>query len=508
MDTANRLRTLSLLGMLMGLTACGGGGSDGPEGSGTPSPQTQTQTTGDTTTSGSKKDLPSDPVVRLTQIKSDVRASTVFIATDGTQVIPKDLTSVTESSSARGSGFIMTSNGHIVTNAHVAVGQGIYTVSIEGRSRPVIAELTAIAECEDLAVLKLIDGAPYPALSWSEQAPRISMKIGVAGFPGDVRSTSDPTPYTFTEGTINTDVLYQNNYWSSADIFYHSAMAFGGNSGGPVVELDTGTVVGIHYAGSDTRHQALSSTTSRAIVDKLLAGQDVLAIGFSGEMFYRYVNASNQTIGYGLVNQKPQQAAGQYPAGVWVRGVAAGGKAKRAGVLPGDIITAVAGVPLNGNDLTMQTYCNAMRSNNPNAGRVVDLEIVRPKAGGVTCAGEINGRTMGIKGAPSTACPEAALSSNGSYQGQVGVADATLNHELVLQIRDGTITGSGNWSDATGTIQGTLAPNGAVVMKETIRFQGQTYTANYTGQYNPATRVITGRVTFGSLSDNWSVGAR
>ncbi|MEY4908607.1 MAG: hypothetical protein RL260_2325 [Pseudomonadota bacterium] len=505
MTTKNRLLTLSLLGLLTGLTACGGGGSDSTGDTAAPSPQAPSNTT---TTTGAKKDLPSDPVVRLTQIKGDVRASTVMITTNGTQVIPKDLTSVTESSNARGSGFIMTGNGHIVTNAHVAVGQGIYTVSIEGRSRPVIAELTAIAECEDLAVLKLIDGAPYPALSWSSQSPHISMKIGVAGFPGDVSSTSDPTPYTFTEGTINTDVLFENNYWSSADIFYHSAMAYGGNSGGPVVELDTGTVVGIHYAGGTNRHMALSSTTSRTIVDKLLAGQDVLAIGFSGEMFYRYVNASNQTLGYGLVSQKPQQATGQSPVGVWVRGVAAGGKAKRAGVLPGDIITAVAGVPLNGNDQTMQTYCNAMRSNNPNAGRVVDLEIVRPKAGGVTCTGEVNGRAMGVKGAPSTACPETALSPNGSYQGQAGAADSKLNHDLVLQIRDGVITGNGNWSDATGTIQGTLAPSGAVVMKETIRFQGQTYVADYTGQYNPATRVITGRITFGNLSDNWSVGAR
>ena len=134
---SNRLHTLSLLGLVLGLTACGGGGSDS---------DTAPATDATTTTTGARKALPSDPVVRLTQIKTDVRASTVFIATNGTRVIPKDLTSVTESSDARGSGFIMTSNGHIVTNAHVAVGQGIYTVSIEGRSRPVIAELTAIAE--------------------------------------------------------------------------------------------------------------------------------------------------------------------------------------------------------------------------------------------------------------------------------------------------------------------------------------------------------------------------
>lgn len=516
----SRVRTLSAATLMMLLSACGGGGGDDGSTSGSAGAPS-----GAATTTGVQKTLPSDPVVRLAQIKADVRASTVYIETDGTMVLPNGLAAVETSSGARGSGFIMTANGHVVTNAHVAVGQGLYTLSIEGRSRPVNAELVAIAECEDLAVLRLVSGAPYPTLSWSANPPRIEMKVGAAGFPADVGTTGSPVLYTFTDGTINTDVAYQSNAWSSADVFYHSAQIYGGNSGGPLVELDTGTVVGVNYAGGGSRYLALSSTTSREIVDKMLAGQDVLSIGFSGEMFYKFLDANRNVLGYGLMKQAPSGTQGVAPIGVWVRGVAAGGKAKRTGVLPGDIITAVQGVRLDGNDTTMHTYCSAMRSNNPNAGRTVDLEIIRPKAGGVTCNGEINGRTMGVKGTPSTPCPESAPTSTttpapgtatpspapatpsgATLLGQVGAPGATLNHQLTLQVAGGTITGAGYWSDGTGSISGQISASGAVTMTETIPYQGQVYTAYYTGQYNSTTRVMSGRVNFMGLYDSWSVG--
>lgn len=511
MNAKHTFFQLSLLGALA-LAACGGGGDAGSSG-GTSTGSTPGATVNpqqsDTTTAtlvGRRRELSADPTVRTGQIKADVRASTVYIETDGTTVVPTGLTGVATSSGARGSGFIMTNEGHIITNAHVAKGQGIYMVTIEGRPRPVNAELVAIAECEDLAVLRLVSGAPYPPLSWLGEPPRISMKIGVAGYPADVSSASNSAPYTFTEGTINTDVLFENNYWSSADMFYHSATAYGGNSGGPVVELDTGTVVGVHYSGGNGRQMALSSTTSRDIIDKLLAGKDVLSIGFSGEMFYKYLDASGNVIGYGLREQITDQVKGLAPAGVWVRGVAAGGKAKRAGVLPGDVITAIAGVRLDQQDNTMGTYCSAMRSNNPNTGHVVDIEIARPKAGGVVCAGEINGRVMGIKGAPSTSCPEAAQSPNGQYSGQAGTDGSLFNHTLTLTIKNGAITGTGSWSDGTMSISGTIDSKGNVSMTETIVYQNQRFAMEYTGRFNPATRVISGRVTLGTTSENWSVG--
>lgn len=505
MHTNNRLFKIGLLSALIGLTACGGGGDSSSGGGDSPAPTLSGSNSGPTST-GPKKTMPADPIARMTQVKTDVRASTVYIETDGTMVVPNGLTAAETSSGSSGTGFIMTSDGHVVTNSHVAVGQGLYTLTVEGRSRPVNAELIAIAECEDLAVLRLVSGAPYQALSWSAETPRISLKVGAAGFPSDVRTSGSPVLYTFTEGIINTDVAYHSNYWSSADVFFHSAQIHGGNSGGPLVELDTGTVVGVNYAGKDkNRNLALSSTTSREIVDKMLTGKDVLSIGFSGEMFYKFLDAKGNAVGYGLIHQAPSTAENLAPIGVWVRGVAAGGKAKRTGVLPGDIITAVQGVRLDNGDTTMHTYCSAMRSNNPNANRTVDLEIIRPKAGGVTCNGEINGRTMGVKGTPSTACPESAPSASGSYQGSVGGVD--LNHDLSLSVSNGVITGAGYWGTFNGTIRGTIAANGSISMTESFRYNGYDYQLVYVGTFNTSTRNFSGTVSSQGWSGPWSATA-
>lgn len=498
MPALHRPFTLSLLSSLLLLTACGGGGggdSGGDSGGGATTPPPS-----DTSKSAYKRPdgtfYSADTTLRVEEIKVDARASTVFIRTQGTEYRPNGLAVVEDPSGSRGSGFIYDSAGRIVTNAHVVTGQGSVMVTIPGRDRPVAAELVAIAECEDLAALKLVSGSPYPALPWSVNTPRISMKVGLAGYPGDVSSTDQSAPYTLTEGTINTDVLFRNTYWASADAFYHTATSYGGNSGGPLIELDSGTVVGIHYAtGADNRYLALSSTTAKGIVTELMAGRDVLALGFSGEMYYRFADGSGTVLGYGLWEQRPSGsvASKDVPIGVWVRGLAAGGRAKKAGVMPGDIITAIAGVRLDGdgNDTTMATYCNTMRSQNPNSGRAMDIEVKRLKAGGVVCSGEINGRVLGLKGTPSQACPEVGAVQTGNYQGSV---DYPLSHALSLQLLDGRISGTADWGDAKGTLQGTVSADGAVSFVQSVAYAGVTYKFTYTGARNATTGVMSGQM--------------
>src|SRR4029453_6046088 len=46
-------------------------------------------------------------------------------------------------------------------------------------------------------------------------------------------------------------------------------------------------------------------------------------------------------------------------AGVWVSGVAPGSPVDKAGVLPGDIVTALNGLPL-ASDGTMKDYCDVL----------------------------------------------------------------------------------------------------------------------------------------------------
>lgn len=407
----------------------------------------------------------------------------------------------------------MTSDGLVVTNAHVAGGAAAYMVTVNGRSRPIPAQLWAIAECEDLAVLRLTSGSPFSTLSWSENAPYIGLQVGAAGFPSDVSTTESSVLYTYTVGNINTATTQDGTTWSSADVFTHGATIYGGSSGGPLVETAGGTVVGVNYARSGTgRSEALSSITARGIVDRLLAGKDVLAIGISGEVFYQFFDASKKSIGYGFANQKTSQVASSAPYGVWVRGVAPRSKASLAGILPGDVITVINGRPLNA-DPTMNAYCNVLRSNDPNANFPMKFEIVRPKAGYVSCEGEINGHVIGKKGAPNTACPETALSSNGTYAGQVGTPGSDLYHDLSLQIKDGVISGTSSWlvgsASVPGSVTGTISPTGAVVMTEKVVYQRETYLFTYAGTYDATTRRITGRATAeDGYSEDWSVGGQ
>lgn len=535
MKTLSTPLKIGALSALLFLTACGGGGGDNssPTGGGSSSSSSSNSSSSNSSSSnastagtsiGPKKDLPVDPTARKVRVESDVHEATVYIEVDGTQVKPNGLEAVETSSAGHGSGFIMTSDGLVVTNAHVAVGQGLYKIHLNSRDRPISAQLRAIAECEDLAVLKMISGAPFPTLSWSISDPTITMKVAVAGFPYDVEATqTTKSLYTYNEGVVNTAVYRNDTSWSSADMFYHSADTAGGNSGGPIIEIDTGTVVGVHYAGANIsgtrRNMALSSTTARGIVSDLLAGRDVLSIGISGEVFFKYLDASNNVVGYGVSGQTPpSQATKSAGFGVWVRGVAPGGKALAAGILPGDIITAINGVQLGG-DSSMGTYCDAMRSGNPNGGVAVKFELVRPKAGGVACEGEINGRAASVKGTYTQACPEKSSSSSSSssssasssasgfvYAGQVGSLDSDLNHDLVLQISNGVISGQGLWGDVTGSIRGGIASNGSVTMAETIIYDGSTYILTYTGTYNASAGRLSGWVAYGSTySDTWSV---
>jgi hypothetical protein len=60
-------------------------------------------------------------------------------------------------------------------------------------------------------------------------------------------------------------------------------------------------------------------------------------------------------------------------AGVWVKGLDAGGPAKEAGLLPGDIITSLNGVALDSG--TMEEYCDVLRS--ATDGEAMSIRVLR-----------------------------------------------------------------------------------------------------------------------------------
>ena len=149
-----------------------------------------------------------------------------------------------------GSGVIVDPDGYIVTNAHVVSGaQRIVVVltssstdrsplrSASMKSRTAKASLVGISEEIDLAVLK-IEAHGLPALSMGDYGHlRQGQVVFAFGSPGGLRNS-------VTMGVVSA-VARQPNPDSRTVYIQTDAPINGGNSGGPLVDID-GTVVGLN----------------------------------------------------------------------------------------------------------------------------------------------------------------------------------------------------------------------------------------------------------------------
>jgi|GEM_PF-304849 len=291
----------------------------------------------------------------------DVQKAVVRIEAVGTFKDPEEGMLM---SAGSGTGFIIDPQGHVVTNNHVVTGAAYFKVYLDGVAKPVNARVVGVSECADLAVIDL-DGEDYPYLAWYAQPIKVSLPVFAAGFP-----LGDPE-YTLTDGIVSKAKAAGETSWASVDkVIQHSANIDHGNSGGPLVTAD-GQVVGVNYAGNRDANQYFSIARDGAlpVIKQLLAGKDVDAIGINGEAI---VNEENQF------------------SGIWVASVASGSPADDAGMLPGDILLSLEGLPL-AEDATMTTYCEILRSHD--LADVLSIEVLRPDTKEVL-QGQLNGRML------------------------------------------------------------------------------------------------------------------
>jgi serine protease Do len=270
--------------------------------------------------------------------------------------------------SGSGSGFLIDAEGTIVTNNHVVTGAGAITVRVGGDKETAIpAKVLGVSECSDLAVIKLSAPGPYPYLTWSTQPIVPPLEIYAAGFP-----LGNPE-YTVTRGVVSKAKAGGDTSWASVvHVIEHDANIQPGNSGGALIDTK-GNVVGVNYAGGDlgqtgtSQFFAIANDLAKPVVTALRAG-DQESIGVNGRAFVSE-------------DQKLQ--------GIFVRGVAPGGPASRAGVKPGDVMTTMNGVDLGGG--TFAQYCKVLRSARDNA--PISLRVVRFDSKEVL-EGELNGKPL------------------------------------------------------------------------------------------------------------------
>lgn len=166
----------------------------------------------------------------------------------------------------RGSGFAVGDGRQIVTNAHViarpvdrSAGETVVVLErASGREiRQRAASTVSVDAAHDLAVLR-IDGPPLPALSVPEvDTVREGQSVAFVGFPiGAVLGLSPVThrgivsaitPIALPAATAKQlDArLAQQLRSGSFEVYQLDATAYPGNSGGPLLELTRGEVIGV-----------------------------------------------------------------------------------------------------------------------------------------------------------------------------------------------------------------------------------------------------------------------
>jgi serine protease Do len=265
--------------------------------------------------------------------------------------------------SGRGSGFIISPDGLAVTNNHVVTGAATLEVFVGGdTSKSYNATVVGVSECNDLALIDINESEPLPTLSWYSDPIKTGLEVYAAGFP------LGETEYTLTRGIVAKLSAGGETSWASLDsVLEHDANIQPGNSGGPLVAAD-GRVVGINYKGRDitgtTQFYAIDEVRAQQVVEKLKSG-DFESIGVNGEA---------------VVDEE----AGI--AGIWVSGVAPGSPASELGVLAGDIIQSMNGLPV-GTDGTMSAYCDVLRTSGD---RPISVELLRFDTEEIL-SGELNG---------------------------------------------------------------------------------------------------------------------
>ncbi len=289
-----------------------------------------------------------------------VRKGVVRVVADTVRVQPDGTVGPGYSS---GSGFIVSSDGLIVTNYHVvAGGSDPFDVYLDGDERPWPGSLVGYSECSDLAVLH-IDAPGLAPLSWASASPEVGRGILAAGYPeGDPR-------FALMDGYIQREAGPWPNAWSDVGAaLEHTAHIRHGDSGGPLVDAVTGEVVGVDYGGLDEEDRwfAIGLDEARPVVEGLSIGLATGSIGIFGDAI---------------------APAGDRPGAINVDAIAAGSRAEAAGLLAGDVITSLDDQPPSP-DGTMSKYCGLAAAS---TGSPIPISVIR---GSQVFMGEIDGSPL------------------------------------------------------------------------------------------------------------------
>ena len=304
------------------------------------------------------------------------RAEKVLPSTVGIVSYIQNQQSIFGGEQSQGSGIIISADGYIVTNEHVISGATSIKVVLQDDSE-YNATLVGSDERTDLAVLKIDATGLTPAEFGNSDQMQIGEQVIAIGNPGGLELAG-----TVTVGyvsAVNRSITTTNG--NTVNCVQTDAAINPGNSGGALVNT-YGQVIGINsqkIAATDYEGIgfAISINEAQPIINDLIQ--------------YGYVRGR---VVMGITMQMIDQtyaAIYGYQPGIGVVSVEAGSPAEEAGLVAGDIITAIDGQSITtqeelnslleqyspGDTITLTVYRQSVRGD----GQELSMELTFAEAG-------------------------------------------------------------------------------------------------------------------------------
>jgi len=324
------------LALVVTAAGCGGGGGEAsPTATATPAgtPATTPTATASATPSAPGASLSTQEIVKR------LRPSVVHILTEGASL---DVFGEVQPTEGVGTGIIIDTEGHIITNNHVVfldTNQPARSITVTlSDGRKLTASLVGGDEATDLAVLQIEAGDLTPAVLGDASTLEVGEEVVAIG-----HALNLPGGPTVTQGVVSAkDRLIQEGPYMIPGAIQTDAAINPGNSGGPLVN-SAAEVVGITTqvirGTAEGLGFAISIDTAKPIVEELTAKGRV----------------ERGVLGIRLINITPEIAQEfdlPVESGVGIGSLDPAGPAAQAGLQTGDIIVRIAGADVsNSGDL-------------------------------------------------------------------------------------------------------------------------------------------------------------
>lgn len=270
-----------------------------------------------------------------------------------------------------GSGFVVTSDGYIITNKHVIEDKNLQYSVVFNDGTEAIAEVLDVDKILDIGFLKINPSKLKNKLNPLNIGDSSRIQIGqtaiaIGNSLGEFRNTVSKGIISGLDRNIVASDQNGSNAESLENIIQTDASINSGNSGGPLFDIN-GNVIGVNVAraqNGDSIGFSIPINSVKGILDSVIR---------TGKISRAYLGVAFLNITPEIsTNQKLPVSEGAF---VWSRNglpaVTTGSPADKAGLKDGDII-----IKINGKNIT-QKYSLATAIAEIPAGKNIEITILR-----------------------------------------------------------------------------------------------------------------------------------